>query len=68
LNESNCFYYMGKTLYQEYKTQRGDGASISTTMFAQKLKEIGFVKAQKKMKSSKQADVMWVGFKRKRGE
>jgi hypothetical protein len=37
-------------------------------MFAQKLKEIGFVKAQKKMKSSKQPDVMWVGFKRKRND
>jgi hypothetical protein len=68
LNESNCFYHIGKTLYQEYKTQRGDGVSMSTSMFAQKLKEIGFVKAQKKMKGSKQADVMWVGFKRKRND
>jgi hypothetical protein len=66
LSESNCFYYMGKTLYHEYRNKLGEGAHISTTMFAQKLKEIGLVKAQKKMNNSKQADVMWVGFKRKR--
>jgi len=35
-------------------------------MFSQQLKEFGYVKAQKRLKNTKQADVMWVGFKRKR--
>ena len=68
INESNCFYYTGKNLYEEYKKQRGNRAHISSTTFSQKLKEIGLIKAQKKMKGSKQADVMWVGFKRKRND
>jgi hypothetical protein len=66
INESDCFYYMGKNLYEEYKKEHGGSAHISTTMFSQQLKDIGYVKAQKKLKNTKQADVMWVGFKRKR--
>ena len=67
INESDCFYYMGKNLYEEYKADKNDGsAKISNTMFSQQLKDIGYVKAVKKLKNNKQADVMWVGFKRKR--
>jgi N-acetyl-anhydromuramyl-L-alanine amidase AmpD len=66
LNESDCYYYMGKNLYEDYKKQHGDGAHISIKMFSQQLKDIGYVKAQKRLKNTKQADVMWVGFKRKR--
>jgi hypothetical protein len=67
INETDCFYYMGKNLYEEYKADKNDGSAyISTTMFSQQLKDIGYVKAVKKLKNNKQADVMWVGFKRKR--
>jgi len=66
LNESDCYYYTGKYLYEAYKRQNGDGAHISTTTFSQQMKDIGYVKAQKRLNNTKQADVMWVGFKRKR--
>jgi len=68
LNESDCYYYTGKNLYEEYKKQHGDGAHISTTTFSLQMKDIGYVKAQKRLNNTKQPDVMWVGFKRKRGE
>ena len=69
LSASNCFYDAGKSLYEEYKKQRGDSACMSTQMFASKLKEAGLMKAQKRLKIGKnQAEVVWVGFKRKRGE
>ena len=69
LSASNCFYDAGKSLYEEYKKQRGDSACMSTTMFAQKLKEIGLVKAQKRLKIGKKGpEVVWVGFTTKRGE
>lgn len=66
MNADSCFYDTSKVLYELYKKECENGCYISTTMFASKMKDLGLIKAQKKNKSDK-PDVVWVGFKRKRG-
>ena len=62
-----CTYKLGKDLYDDYKTRFGEYAR-STTAFSARLKDVGLVKGQKRIRQNANADVVWVGFKRKGAE
>ena len=65
LAQNECHHETSRSLYERYKRRKGGNSSMSVYSFSRKLGDVGLWKAQKRSKTDKKVDVVWVGLKRK---